>query len=151
MILRGADKSDIPAMLPMIRLFCEEINCPYDAESVKQTLLNCLEQGWHLTVVSEANEYIGMCMAIYVPNIADFGKMQVSEAMWHTDPNLSSFTRAKAMILMLCGMEEYAREKGTRLVVSTTIGVSGSLDKHLECAGYAMKEKVYSKEFGHGN
>jgi len=150
LILREAKESDIDSLLPMIQLFCAEIGCPYDEESVKGTLLNCLRNEWLLSVVYEGESPIGMCMAFYVPNIADFGRMQVSEAAWHSAPFLPPYKRAKAMMLMLAAMEKYAERMKARLVVSTSVGKSGSLDDHLEYKGYTLREQVYSKEFGHG-
>ena len=81
------------------------------------------------------------------PHYLDYRQMRAIETAWHADPALPKKKRARVMIRLLKGMENFSNKRNLALHLGTSVkGSSKALGKYLERNGYAPYENMYRRE-----
>ena len=144
MNIRPLVKEDIIKVLPAIKSFCSEIEQQFDMLSAIEFIAESISKGWMMDVVEEDGKFIGMGGVALQPYYVN-GKMNGVEFVWHSDPTLPQYKRAKVMLALLERMESFTKEHGVPLVLS--VNRSNGLGKFIEKRGYELsKESVYRRD-----
>ena len=138
--------TDIPAAVKFLGPVCAELKRSYDPASCASSLLRAVGQNHRMVIYEEDGMIKGMAVLIVVPAFTDVKEIRAIEALWHSDPSLTSRKRARIMLELKEDMESFCREHGYRgpYLSPNMEGHSGGLVKHLERHGYSQKEAIWA-------
>jgi len=143
MKIRSLQKEEVNSVIPLCEAFCAEMGFPFNGESCKKTISSAIDNGNLIIAAIDNSRIIGLGGVIKTSSYTDYGALRAIEFIWHTNPALSPYKRAKAMNLLFNGMELWAKIREIPFSISVCNQASRDF---LERRGYNLKEYHYCKE-----
>ena len=146
--MRLATGADIPHMVVMLRRCFDEMDFKsrgysFNSDTCSHTLWNVINGNGFVIVNDSITAIFG---AFKVPSFMDCNDIKMVEFIFHTDPLLNNFTRAKLSKGLIIAAEQETRRQGVnRLNISAAYEPKNASDfivKH----GYSAHEISFSKE-----
>ena len=152
MKVRNGDVEDITELTELLESCFSEMNynllgLTYSKKTMSEVLNNCIVFDMGAVIVAEEkNKIIGISVVFFNKSYMDASNTVAVEAIWHADPKINSFKRAKVMKALLQTMETRTAEKGIKHLRVGSSVLFPAMSKLLMRNGYQIQELSYTKE-----
>jgi hypothetical protein len=150
-IIRDMKTNDIPQALILLKEFYEEMEYEKRGFNFDVLTVSCALKAHVVSketgtfVIENNGEIAGIGAVIIVPNFMDTNQKKAVEVVWHTDPKLSPYKRAKLFKDLHLHMEDWVKERGCN-TFHISVEPHSPAATFLERQDYKLREFCYSKE-----
>jgi len=139
-VIREATIEDLPEILRMAELFCDQADLPFSPESVVDTVTQMLDLDSAIVFVSDG----AMAGALSYPMFTDKSVISAEELFWWVDSGQRSNGIGRKLKSKI---EEWAKSVGaSRMLMSGLASSPAHVDAFYRKSGYDMLETKYWKE-----